>query len=338
MANRTVLVTGADGFIARQLIVNLLGKGYGVRGSLRDIGRAPALKETLAHYAPAETLSFVAADPMLSDGWADAMRGVDAVFNLASYDDIPDRLNPVRPALESVLRVLTAARNAGVTRVIVTSSVAAVVYGHGSKTRIDPFSESDWSNLHNGHVSTHHEAMTRAELAVWDFAMDYPEMEITTINPGEVFGPLLGEDVAFSSNIVRGLLAGEYNGGLPRVGFEGVDVRDVAELHERALTNDLSIGNRYLCTAGFLWLRDVADVLRGEFSDHADKVPTHDLSDIAVRLGALFDRKASRTATELGLYTPCSTAKACSDLGWQPQPALDAVRATAQSLIAANLV
>lgn len=337
MTNRTVLVTGADGFIARQLIVNLLGKGYGVRGTLRDIDRAAALKTTLASYAPVKTLSFVAADPMSSAGWADAVRGVDAIFYLATSDDIPDRLNPVRPALESVLRVLKAARDAGVTRVIVTSSVAAVVYGHGSKTRIDPFSESDWSNLHNGHVSTHHEAMTRAELAVWDFAMDYPEMEITTINPGEVFGPLLGEDVAFTSNIVRDLLTGEYS-GLPRVGFEGVDVRDVAELHERALTNDLSIGNRYLCTAGFLWLRDVAEVLRGEFSDHADKVPTRDLSDIAVRVGALFDRKASRTATELGLYTPCSTAKACSDLGWQPQPALDAVRATAHSLIAANLV
>jgi dihydroflavonol-4-reductase len=338
MANRTVLVTGADGFIARQLIVNLLGKGYCVRGTLRDPERAPALKATLSSYAPVGDLSFIAADPMQSAGWPDAMRGVDAVFYLASYDDIPDNLNPVRPALESVLRVLKTARDAGVTRIIVTSSVAAVVYGHGSKTRIDPFSESDWSNLHNGHVSAHHQAMTRAELAVWDFAMDYPDMDITTINPGEVFGPLLGEDAVISSSIVRDLLAGEYNNGLPRVGFEGVDVRDVAELHERALTNDLSIGNRYLCTAGFLWLRDVAEVLRGEFGDRAEKVPTRDLSDIAVRVGALFDRKASRTVPELGLYTPCSTAKACSDLGWQPQPALDAVRATAQSLIAANLV
>lgn len=337
MATRTVLVTGADGFIALQLIVNLLGKGYQVRGTLRDPDRAPALKATLSSYAPIDKLSFVAADPMHSQGWPEAMQGMDAVFYMAAPDDMPDTLNPVRPALESVLRVLKAARDAGITRVIVTSSVAAVVYGHGSKTRTDPFSESDWSNLHTGHVSVHHQAMTRAELAVWDFAVDYPEMEITTINPGEVFGPLLGEDVMVSSNIVRDLLTGEYN-GLPRVGFEGVDVRDVAELHERALTNDLSIGNRYLCTAGFLWLRDVAEVLRGEFGDHADKVPTRDLSDIAVRVGALFDRKASRTVPELGLYTPCSTAKACSDLGWQPQPALDAVRATAHSLIAANLV
>lgn len=337
MRYHTVLVTGADGFIARQLIVNLLDRGYEVRGTLRDLSGAAALKATLARYASVKTLSFVAADPLHSKGWAEAMQDVDAIFHMALPDGVPDLRNPVRPAVEGALRVLKAAYDAGVMRLIYTSSVAAVVYGHGSRARIAPFSENDWSNLQAGHLSAYHEAMTRAELAVWDFAMDHPDMEVTTINPGAVFGPMLGETSTASAGIVHELLSGGYD-GLPRVGFESVDVRDAAELHARALTNDLSIGNRYLCTAGFLWLRDVAEVLRGEFSDHADKVPTREVSDIAVRLGAMFDRKASRSVAELGLYTPCSTAKACNDLGWQPKPALEAVRATAQSLIDANLV
>ncbi len=340
MIYRKVLVTGANGFIARQLIATLLNKGYRVRGTLRTLDRADALKTTLSQYAPVDKLDFAVAELLNDAGWAEAMSGMEAVFHLASpfpAHDVRDRDTLVKPAVEGSLRVLKAAQAAGIRRVIVTSSIAAVVYGHGSKTRVDPFFESDWSDLQSGHLAAYHESKTRAELAVGDFAMQNPDMQITSINPGAVFGPVIGDDVGTSAGIVRGLLAGEFP-GLPRVGFEGVDVRDVADLHERALQNDLSIANRYLCTAGFVWLRDIADLLRVEFAAHAARVVTRNLPDIAIRLAALFDPKASLAVPELGLYTPCSTAKACNDLGWQPQPAMEAVRATAQSLIASGQI
>ncbi len=344
MTHRSVLVTGANGFIARQLIVNMLSRGHRVRGTLRSLERADSLKAILSQYAPIEKLSFVAAELMSDDGWPEAMEGMDAVFHLASpfpSEDVRDRASVIKPAVDGSLRVLEAARTAGVHRVIVTSSIAAVVYGHTANdsagTRVSPFSEQDWSNLQSGHMAAYHESKTRAELAVWDYVMRYPEMQITTINPGAVFGPVIGDDVGTSAGIVRGLFNGDF-AGLPRIGFEGVDVRDVAELHERALGNDLSIGNRYLCTAGFVWLRDIADMLRKEFVSHAARIPLRHLPDLVVRLAALVDRKASLAVPELGLYTPCSTARASHDLAWKPRPAMEAVRATAVSLIAAGLV
>lgn len=344
MTYRTVLVTGANGFIARQLIVTLLNKGYRVRGTLRKPERADALKAVLSQYAPIDALEFATADLLQDDGWVDAVDGMNAVFHLASPfppHEERDRSKLMRPAVEGSLRVLRAARDAGIGRVIVTSSIVAVAYGHGntakSATRVSPFGEGDWSNLESGRLGAYHESKTRAELAVWDFAMKHPDMQITSINPGAVFGPVIGEDVGTSAGIIRGLLAGEFP-GLPRVGFEGVDVRDVADLHERALQNDLSIGNRYLCTAGFVWLREIAGLLQAEFANHAGKVSLRSLPDFAVRLAGLFDAKAALAVPELGLYTPCSTAKACNDLGWQPRPALDAIRATAQSLIASGQI
>jgi dihydroflavonol-4-reductase len=336
---RAVLVTGANGFIARQLIVHLLNKGYNVRGTLRTLDRASDLKQILAPLAPVRNLSFCAAALMRDDGWEGAMKDIDAVFHLASPSpyDTGDRADLVKPAVEGSLRVLKAARDAGITRVVVTSSIAAVAYGHGSGDRVSPFSESDWTNLKSHAIGAFHESKTRAELAVWDFAMQNPEMQITTINPGAVFGPLIGSDVSTTPAVIKELMNGEIT-GLPQVGFEGVDVRDVADLHERCLRNDLSIGNRYLATAGFIWLRDVVELLRRDFAAHATRITTRHIPDFAVRLAALFDRKASLAVPELNLYTPCSMARACSDLGWHPRPAVEAIRETARSLIAAGVL
>ena len=340
MTYRAVLVTGANGFIARQLIVNLLNRGLHVRGTLRNSDRADGLRAILSQYAPVEKLDFVSADLMNDAGWAEAMDGMEAVFHLASPfppEDMRDRSSLVKPAVDGSLRVLDAARAAGITRVIVTSSLAAVVHGRNLKSRINPFAEQDWSDLESGRLGAYPESKTRAELAVWDYAWAHPEMEITTINPGSVFGPVIGEEVGTSAGLVRSLLQGDFK-GLPRIGFEGVDVRDVAELHEKALFNDLSIGNRYIAAAGFLWLNDVAAFLRDTFVAYAARIPLRILPDISVRLAAVFDRKASLAVPDLGLYAPCSSARACNDLGWQPRPAIEAVRATAQCLIASGLV
>ncbi len=345
MRYRAVLVTDAGGCVARQLTVSLLNAGHSVRGTLDHTEDADRLKTILSQYAPVGGLDYAPADFSADAGWARAMEGIDAVIIPAS--PLPAVVGHNRPALvrgavAAILRVLNIARATGITRIIVASSTSAIVGGHmrdaEEGTRFNPFTEADWSDLASGRLSAGQEARTRAELAVWDFAMSFAEMGISVINAGKVFGPVIGEaSIGGGTGLIRRLMAGEYR-DLPRIGFEGIDVRDLADLYMRVLGNDLSIGNRYVATAGFLWLEDVAQLLSTEFQEHAGRICRRTAPDIVLRLRAMFDGSASRALPDLGHYAPCSPARAWQDLGWRPRSATDAVRSTAQSLIAAGLV
>lgn len=345
MRYRAVLVTDAGGCVARQLTVSLLNAGHSVRGTLDHSENADGLKAILSQYAPVDALDYVQADFSADAGWARAMEGVDAVIIPAS--PLPaavghNRAALVRGAVSAILRVLNIARASGITRMVVASSTSAIVGGHvrdaEAGTRFNPFTEADWSDIASGRLSAGQEARTRAELAVWDFAMSFAEMGISVINAGKVFGPVIGEaSPGGGTALIRRLMAGEYR-DLPRIGFEGIDVRDLADLYMRVLGNDLSIGNRYVATAGFLWLEDVAQLLSSEFQGHAQRICRRTAPDIVLRLRAMFDGTASRAVSDLGHYAPCSPARAWQDLGWRPRPATDAIRSTAKSLIAAGLV
>lgn len=345
MRYRAVLVTDAGGCVARQLTVSLLNAGHAVRGTLDHSEDPDRLRSIISQYAPVETLEYAAADFSADPGWARAMEGMEAVIIPAS--PLPavvghSRTALVQGAVSAILRVLNIARASGLTRIIVASSTSAIVGGHmrdaETGTRFNPFTEADWSDLASGRLSAGQEARTRAELAVWDFAMSFEEMGISVINAGKVFGPVIGEaSPGGGTGLIRRLMAGEYR-DLPRIGFEGIDVRDLADLYMRVLGNDLSIGNRYVATAGFLWLEDVAQLLSAEFEGHAERICRRTAPDIVLRLKAMFDDTASRAVPDLGQYSPCSPARAWQDLGWRPRPATDAIRSTAQSLIAAGLV
>jgi nucleoside-diphosphate-sugar epimerase len=268
------------------------------------------------------------------------MTGCDYVLHVAS--PIPSR-NPkdddelIRPARDGALRVLAAARDAGVRRVVMTASTAAVAYGHGGRTT--PFTEADWSDPANRADSSAYErSKTIAERAAWDWlAREGGGLELVTINPGAVLGPVLGSDFSASILIVQRLLDGSLP-GLPQFGWPLVDVRDIADLHARAMLSPAAAGQRYIAAGPFFWMRDIARVLRERIPAGARKVPRRTLPNWLVRLSATFDPVVRDRLFELGKLRPVSADKAKRELGWVPRPNEDAIVDTAESLFAQGLV
>jgi dihydroflavonol-4-reductase len=336
-----VLVTGGSGYIASFCIAHLLGAGFRVRTTVRDRAREPAVRTALAKLVdPADRLDFVAADLMADRGWPEAMAGCDYVLHVAS--PIPSR-NPkdedelIRPARDGALRVLAAARDAGVRRVVMTASVAAVAYGHGG--RATAFTEADWSDPANrADTSAYERSKTIAERAAWDWlAREGGGLELVTINPGAVLGPVLGSDFSASIIIVQRLLDGSLP-GLPRFGWPLVDVRDIADLHARAMLSPAAAGQRYIAAGPFFWMRDIARVLRERIPARARRVPKRNLPNWLVRLSAMFDPVVRDRLFELDKLRPVSADKAKRELGWVPRSNEDAIVATAESLFAQGLV
>jgi dihydroflavonol-4-reductase len=339
MRGERVLVTGGSGFVAGHCIRQLLEQGYQVRATVRSPGREAAVRAQLG-VGPDAPLAFVAADLVSDDGWDAAAAGCDFVLHVASPFPLhvprhEDEL--VVPAREGALRVLRAARGAGVKRVVLTSSFAAVGYGHPESAR--PFDESDWTNLDGPGVTPYAKSKTLAERAAWSFmGREGGDMELATVNPVAVFGPVMGADYATSIEIVRRLLDGAMP-GLPRLRFGAVDVRDVADLHLRAMTHPDAAGERFLAVAGrFLALKEVAAILKRRLGEAARRVPTRELPDWLLKLVAAFDKSVGQIVPELGKHKDASSAKAQRMLGWTPRPAEDALVATAESLQAHGLL
>jgi nucleoside-diphosphate-sugar epimerase len=331
----TVLVTGGSGFIGGHCLLRLLAAGHTVRTTLRSLARSGEVHDMLQRGgASADVrLSFVAADLRDDAGWTRAVRGCDYVLHVASPfpGSVPQHADElIVPAREGTLRVLRAARDAGVQRVVITSSFAAIGYGHPSRSA--PFDERDWTRL-EARLSAYVRSKTVAELAAWEFmAREGGALELAAVNPTAVFGPALGAQLSTSVALLRRMLQGGLPGN-PRLSFGVVDVRDVADLHLRAMSHPAARGERFLAVAGpALWLGDIARVLHEQCGEQARKVSLRELPDWLIRLGALFSPAAREVVPELGRQKNASNAKARTLLGWTPRSSEQAIVAAAASL------
>ncbi len=342
MSGETVLVTGGSGFLGVHSILQLLNAGYRVRTTVRSLKREADVRAMLkaGGAEPGEALSFVAADLMEDAGWSKAVAGCDFVLHVASPFPPSQPKNEdelIIPAREGALRVLRAARDAGVKRVVLTSSFAAISYGSSSTKKI--FTEEDWTDLNSDHLSPYVKSKTLAERAAWDFiAREGGALELAVVNPVGMFGPVLGGDYSTSIQIVQRLMDGAVP-GCPRLFFGIVDVRDVADLHVRAMTNPAANGQRFLAVAGdSMSIQQIALVLKRRMGDAARRVPTRELPDWLVRLVALTDPSVAQFIPELGKVKNATNAKAREQLGWMPRSNEAATVATAESLLQLGLL
>ncbi|GAA2973898.1 NAD-dependent epimerase/dehydratase family protein [Actinokineospora diospyrosa] len=340
MAGELVLVTGGSGFLGAHAVVRLLADGYRVRASVRSLDRVADVREMVrvGGVDPHSALSFVAADLTGDAGWGEAVTGCSYVLHVASPFPLAtpkaeDAL--VAPARDGALRVLRAARDAGVRRVVMTSSFAAVGYGHPQTERV--FTEETWTNLDGPGITPYVRSKTLAERAAWEFA-EGSAVELAVVNPVGIFGPVLGPDYAGSVDLVRRLLDGELP-GVPRLSTSLVDVRDVADLHVRAMVDPAAAGQRFIAAAGdYVTMPEMAEILREHLGPAAARVPTKVLANWLVRVSALMHRSLRPIVPLLGRHRRVSHEKATRLLGWHPRPNEDVIIATAESLLRLGLV
>ncbi|WP_133908922.1 NAD-dependent epimerase/dehydratase family protein [Actinophytocola oryzae] len=319
MAER-VLVTGASGYIAGHVIAELRTHGYEVRGTARRL--VDGLEDV------------VAVDLLRDDGWAEAVEGCDYVLHVAS--PVPRGVprsddEVVRPAVDGTLRVLRAAADAGVRRVVVTSSVNAVTTGLPDD-RVH--TEADWSDVDR--CPPYQKSKTLAERAAWEFA-ESTGLELVTTQPGTVVGPLLGPAAVSSAGVVLSLLARQFP-AVPNIGSAMVDVRDVAVAHRLAMTTPAAAGNRYILAGEHLWLRDMARLLAEVYNPRGFRVPTGAMPTWLLWLVGRFDQTARQGMQFVDRRELVSADKARRELGWTMRPVRESILATAESLIEHGLV
>jgi nucleoside-diphosphate-sugar epimerase len=337
-----VLVTGGSGFVGSYTILQLLAAGHSVRTTVRSLKREGDVRAMLktAGIEPGDRLSFVAADLEADAGWPEAVAGCEYVQHVASPFPVgvpKDENELIAPAREGTLRLLRAAHAAGVRRVVLTSSFAAIGYGHEPQRA--PFDETSWTDPTADGVSPYVKSKTLAERAAWDFVATAPDgPELSVINPVGVFGPVLGPDYSTSILLVQRMMDGAMP-GCPRLSFGIVDVRDVADLHVTAMTHPAAKGERFLAISGdFASIFEMAKMLKAGVGPAAKRVPTRQLPDLLVRLAALLDPSVRQILPELGKPKNATGAKAKRLLGWSPRSREEAIVATAESLIRLGLL
>jgi nucleoside-diphosphate-sugar epimerase len=313
-----------------------------VRSTIRNLKREGDVRAMLkvGGAEPGNRLSFFAADLESDAGWGEAVAGCDFVLHVASPlpPSVPKHEDElIVPAREGTLRVLRASRDAGVKRVVLTSSFAAIGYGH--KVRETPFNEADWTDPNGDDVAPYTKSKTLAELAAWDFlAREGGALELSVINPVGVFGPVLGPDYSASILLVQKMMDGAMPGA-PRLYFGAVDVRDVADLHIRAMINPAANGERFLAVAGdFLSMLDIAKILKARRGASAKRAPNRQLPNWIVRLVALRDPAINLILPELGKRKNATNKKARGVLAWAPRSNEEALVATAESLVRLGLL
>lgn len=331
---KTVLVTGGSGFLGGWCVVELLNQGYRVRTTVRDLAREGEVRAAVeSQVDPGNRLTVLAADLLEDEGWAQAVSGCDYVLHVASpfppaQPKDPDEL--IVPARDGTLRVLRASLDAGVERIVVTSSVAAIT--GGDKPASGPLTEQNWSDPDNPNLSPYACSKTIAERAAWDFMRERDATEkLATVNPGAIVGPVLSDDRSFSLQAIERLLGGIP--GVPKIGFSFVDVRDVADLEIRAMTAPEAGGERFIASERFMWMAEVAAVLRDRLGDDAAKVPTRSVPKLLVRAMGIFDPGIRSIVGQLGKKNDLSSEKAKTRLGWSPRPIEDTIAECGQSLL-----
>lgn len=337
-----ILVTGGTGFVGSHCILQALAGGHEVCTSVRHLNREPDVRSMLkvGGVDPGSRLSFAAADLEQDAGWREAVAGCDYVLHVASPfpANVPkDENQLIVPARDGALRVLRAARDAGVKRVVLTSSFAAIGYGH--KPRTAPFTEEDWTDPDAEDVLPYQKSKTIAERAAWDFiANEGGALELSVVNPVGIFGPVLGPDYSTSILFVQRMMDGAVP-GVPRLYFGAVDVRDVADLHLRAMTEPAAKGERFLALAGdFISALEFAKILKSRTGSSGKRVPTRQLPDWLIRAVTLFDPTVKQILPELGKKKNATNEKARRLLGWTPRSNEESIVAAAESLIRLGLL
>lgn len=342
MTKELVLVTGGSGFIASHIMLQLLEKGYAVRTTVRSMKRVDQIKTNMTNNGinDLKDLSFIKADLNSDEHWDQAMKDVTYVMHVASPTpklNFKNEKEMIEPAVNGVLMVLKAARDAKVKRVVLTSAYGAVFAGHEKRTA--PYTEKDWSNLDYKNIHPYQKSKTLAEMAAWDFIKNEGNgLELAAVNPVGVMGPVLSSLYSHSNTQIQQMLEGKIK-SVPNVNSGYVDVRDVARLHLSAMTNPKANGERFLATTGEeLSMLDIANILGDAFPKYADKVPSKTIPNIAVKIAAKFKPDLRMIATLVGQYAGTSNEKSVNLLGWQPLSAADSIKATAQSMIDLGIV
>lgn len=336
-----VLLTGISGFLGGHVALQLLNAGYTVHGSVRNLAKSEKVRATLEKAgADITRLEFVELDLEKDEGWDAAMQDVRYLQHTASpfVLQMPqDRMDLIRPAVAGTERALNAALKSDIERIVLTSSMAAIAYGH-DKSRTAPFTANDWTNLDGRAVTAYTESKTRAERRAWEIMKQAGrEADLATINPSAILGPLLDEDPGTSATIVQRLMNGSVP-GIPRIPFTIVDVRDVAAAHVAAMVASDAGGHRFPMGESAMLFSAIAEILREAFPAYAQKIPRRQLPDWAVRIYALFDRDVRSNLGEFGALKRLDSSAAMRLIDRKFIPASDATIATGESLIKEGLV
>jgi dihydroflavonol-4-reductase len=328
----TVLVSGGSGYVAGFLIRQLVNEGWMVHTTVRNPARETEVRKLIN--VDNTRIKFFTADLTSDNGWKEAMAGCSHAAHLASPFPLETPKNEdglIIPARDGALRVLRAAKSAGVKRFVMTSSCAAISYGHDKN--VQTFTENDWSNLSAPGIGPYIKSKTIAERTARDWvATEGGDMEYCTVNPVGIFGPVWSDDIPSSNEIIKSLLEGALP-GCPDVGFAVVDGRDVADMHVRMLDAPRMAGERFICSGPFLKMIEVARILKNALGAEAKKVPARRLPDIFVKVGAAFNPMLKQFVGQLGRIRNTDATHAREVLGWIPRPPKETIIDAARSLI-----
>ncbi len=341
MDNRKVLLTGVSGFLGSHTAIQLLNKGYEVVGTLRNMDRINSIRQVIAkHTENIDKLTFEEADLNDSSIWFELTKKIDYVQHIASPfpREMPKHENDlIVPAKQGTLNVLKAASANNVKRVVLVSSIAAVVYGKKKHELKKTFDENNWTDETNNKDTTPYiRSKSIAEKAAWQYwDKEKLDLELTTVLPGAILGPVLEVDFGTSANTVIKILDGS-SPALPKIGFDIVDVRSVAELLIKAMELPQAAGNRYNASAGYLTFKEIAQILKNNYPQR--KIPTKELPNFAARLFSIFEPSLKPILLELGIKRKTDSNKAKTELGWQPISPQEAVIACAKSVFENGIV
>jgi dihydroflavonol-4-reductase len=336
---KKLLVTGASGFIGTHCILELLNHNYQVKGTVRKLDRAEKIRAILKnHNENPDNIEFAQAELTDPHSWEKAMHGCSGVLHIASPVPViqpKDADEVIIPAREGALNVLKAAKKLGVSRVVMTSSVAAVWGGGGEGSRV--YSESDWTNTDDPDQSPYALSKTFAEKAAWEFVEEQGTPELVVINPSFVFGPALESDYGSSLEILFKLLKGKYP-LVPKLGFEIVDVRDVAALHRLAYESPEALGRRFLCSSGFRWLKEMSVFLRENFPEYRKKISVREMPNFLLKIISIFDGSVAWFVPDLEIKKEMDVSPAHKVLGWEPRSPEESIKSGARSLIDLGII
>lgn len=332
-----VLVTGGNGFVGMQIILQLLQKGYNVKATIRSLKSKDKIIETLQKNGISNfsKLSFIEAELTKDDNWANALKDCNYVLSVASpvfLENPNNEKEAVRPAAEGILRILKHANNSGVKRVIMTSNFGAVGFSQIDKNRLT--TEDDWTDVNLDGLSVYEKSKTLAEKAAWEYIKNHGgKLEFATINPVAILGPSLNSHVSESFGILKNLLNGSMK-AIPNIPLNIIDVRDVADIHIRAMINPNANGHRFIASAdGQISMPEIATFIKKHKPEIANKVTFKIIPNIILKIASLFNPKAKQGVMLLKVNRNVSNVKAKNILGWSPISTIEnAILASLESI------